>query len=116
MVGKLRLPCPGGPSAYDRENWVMRGCHRQGGQSNGNDAAEAVYPWGVWMSNGKDPKDTQPATITRLTFAPGQLAPVECVLVGDHVRRQVPVLNDQKSRSNRYLINTAMVPQLKEER
>ncbi|WP_120352806.1 DUF1254 domain-containing protein [Synechococcus sp. Ace-Pa] len=98
---------PGDRAHYDG-NWVMRAATAKAG-IYGNDAAEAVYPLGRVDVNGKI-LDTSQHNYT-LTFAPGQLPPVNAfwsVTMYDG-KSQLMI----KNPINRYLINTAMVPQLK---
>ena len=103
QVGSL----PGDRAHYNGD-WVMRAATAKAG-IYGNDAAEAMYPLGRVDANGQT-IDTSKHNYT-LTFAAGQMPPVNAFwsVTMYYGKSQLLVENP----INRYLVNTAMVPDMK---
>jgi hypothetical protein len=97
-----------GDRAHYNGNWVMRAATAKAG-IYGNDAAEAVYPLGRTDINGQT-IDTSKHNYT-LTFAKGEMPPVNAFwsVTMYYGKSQLMVENP----INRYLVNTAMVPDMK---
>jgi hypothetical protein len=97
-----------GDRAHYNGNWVMRAATAKAG-IYGNDAAEAVYPLGRVDVNGQT-IDTSKHNYT-LTFAKGEMPPVNAFwsVTMYYGKSQLMVENP----INRYLVNTAMVPDMK---
>ncbi len=97
-----------GDRAHYNGDWVMRAATAKAG-IYGNDAAEAVYPLGRADANGQT-IDTSKHNYT-LTFAKGEMPPVNAFwsVTMYYGKSQLMVENP----INRYLVNTAMVPDMK---
>ena len=97
-----------GDKAHYNGDWVMRAATAKAG-IYGNDAAEAVYPLGRADANGQT-IDTSKHNYT-LTFAKGEMPPVNAFwsVTMYYGKSQLMVENP----INRYLVNTAMVPDMK---
>lgn len=98
---------PGDREHYNGD-WIMRAGTAKAG-IYGNDAAEAVYPLGRADANG-NVIDTSKHNYT-LTFAKGEMPPVNAFwsVTMYYGKSQLMVENP----INRYLVNTAMVPNMK---
>ncbi len=103
QVGSL----PGDRAHYNGD-WVMRAATAKAG-IYGNDAAEAMYPLSPVDSNGNT-IDTSKHNYT-LTFAAGQLPPVNSFWSVTMYDGKSQLLI--KNPINRYLVNTAMVSDMK---
>src|SRR5437764_2173177 len=98
-----------GDSAFYNGDWLKRAAAAQAG-IYGNDAVEAMYPMTKTLANG-EPLDASKHNYT-LTFAAGQFPPVNAfwsVTMYD-AKRQLLI----KNPINRYLINSPMLPNMKE--
>jgi len=97
-----------GDSAFYNGDWLKRAAAAKAG-IYGNDAAEAVYPMTKTLANG-EPLDGSKHNYT-LTFAPGQLPPVNAFWSVTMYDGKSQLLI--KNPINRYLINSPMLPQMK---
>jgi hypothetical protein len=106
-VNGWRVSSAFGDRAFFGGDWLLRAAGAKAG-IYGNDAVEATYPMTRTLATG-EPLDGSKHAYT-LTFAPGQLPPVEAfwsVTMYDG-RTQLLVANP----IDRYLINSPMLPQL----
>ncbi len=103
QVGSL----PGDRAHYNGD-WVMRAATAKAG-IYGNDAAEAMYPLTRVDANGQA-VDTSKHNYT-ITFAAGQMPPVNSFWSVTMYDGKSQLLI--KNPINRYLVNTAMVPDMK---
>lgn len=97
-----------GDRAHYNGDWVMRAATAKAG-IYGNDADEAVYPLGRLDANGQT-IDTSKHNYT-LTFAAGQMPPVNAFWSVTMYDGKTQLLI--KNPIDRYLVNTAMVPDMK---
>jgi hypothetical protein len=107
-INGWRVGSPFGDRDFYHGDWLLRAAAAKGG-IYGNDAVEAMYPLTKWLANG-EPLDGSKHNYT-LTFAPGQLPPVNAfwsVTMYD-ARTQLLI----KNSINRYLINSPMLPRMK---
>jgi hypothetical protein len=98
-----------GDRAFFNGNWLLRAAGARGG-IYGNDAVEATYP--LTRSDGDgQPLDGSKANYT-LTFAKGELPPVNAFWSVTMYDGKTQLLIENPI--NRYLINSPMLPELKE--
>jgi len=97
-----------GDSTFYNGNWLMRAAAAQGG-IYGNDAVEAVYPMTRSDASG-EALDGSKSNYT-LTFAPGQLPPVNAFWSVTMYDGKTQLLI--KNPINRYLINSPMLSDMK---
>ncbi|MGD8476379.1 MAG: DUF1254 domain-containing protein [Burkholderiales bacterium] len=98
-----------GDQSFYNGDWLKRAAAAQGG-IYGNDAVEATYPMTRWDENG-DTLDGSKHNYT-LTFAAGQLPPVHAFWSVTMYDGKTQLLI--KNPINRYLINSPMLPTMKE--
>lgn len=107
-INGWRIASAFGNRDFYRGNWLLRAAAAKAG-IYGNDAVEAVYPMTRWLAN-REVLDGSKHNYT-LTFAPGQLPPVNAfwsVTMYDG-RSQLLIENP----INRYLINSPMLSNMK---
>ena len=97
-----------GDRAFFHGNWLLRAAGAKAG-IYGNDAAEATYPMTKTLANG-EPLDASKHNYT-LTFAPGQLPPVDAFWSVTMYDGKTQLLVDNPL--DRYLINSPMLPNMK---
>ena len=97
-----------GDRAFFHGNWLLRAAGAKAG-IYGNDAAEATYPMTKTLANG-EPLDASKHNYT-LTFAPGQLPPVNAFWSVTMYDGKTQLLVDNPL--DRYLINSPMLPNMK---
>ncbi len=97
-----------GDAAFYNGNWLLRAAAAKGG-IYGNDAVEAMYPMSRTDINGKT-LDCSKHDYT-LTFAPGQLPPVNAFWSVTMYDGKTQFLI--KNPIDRYLINSPMLPSMK---
>ena len=97
-----------GDRDFYKGDWLKRAAAAKGGLY-GNDAAEAMYPFGRTDADGK-PLDASKNNYT-ITFPAGQLPPVNAFWSVTMYDGKSQLLS--KNPLNRYLINSPMLPGLK---
>jgi hypothetical protein len=97
-----------GDRAFYHGDWLLRAAAATAG-IYGNDAAEAVYPFGRTDADGQ-PLDGSKQNYT-LTFASGEFPPVNAFWSVTMYDGKTQLLI--KNPINRYLINSPMLPQMK---
>lgn len=108
-VNGWRVGSAFGDRNFFNGDWLLRAAAALAG-IYGNDAVEALYPLLATDSEGNPPDSSKCRYM--LTFAPGQLPPVNAFWSVTMYDRKSQLLIDNPI--NRYLINSPMLPELKQ--